>query len=129
MNILIIEDDKLTLMSLKHAIENLGHDVTLAVTAEEAMNKIVDGKFDLVFSDIMMPGISGLSLLTILRTVHLCNTPIIAMSILNDKPIVQAAYDAGANDFMPKPFTLENLTAKLKKFDTNPQSIKKIEVQ
>lgn len=119
MNILIIEDDKLTLHSLKHVIESLGHNVALAENAEEAMNKIVDGKFDLVFSDIMMPGISGLSLLTILRTVHLCKTPIVAMSILNDKPVVEAAFAAGANDFMVKPFTLEGLTETLNKFDTN----------
>ncbi|MCD6017343.1 MAG: response regulator [Bacteroidetes bacterium] len=119
MNILIIEDDKLTLHSLKHVIESLGHKVVLAENAEEAMNKIVDGKFDLVFSDIMMPGISGLSLLTILRTVHLVKTPIVAMSILNDKPVVEAAFAAGANDFMVKPFTLEGLTETLNKFDAN----------
>ena len=117
MNILIIEDDKLTLLALRHAIENLKHQVTLAENAEEAMNKIVDGKYDLVFSDIMMPGISGLSLLTILRTVHLCSTPIIAMSILNDQLILQAAFDAGANDFMAKPFAIENLIEKINKFD------------
>lgn len=119
MNVLIIEDDKLTLHSLKHVIESLGHKVSLAENAEEAMNKIVDGKFDLVFSDIMMPGISGLSLLTILRTVHLCKTPIIAMSILNDKPVMEAAFLAGANDFMVKPFTLEGLSETLNKFDSN----------
>lgn len=119
MNILIIEDDKLTLHSLKHVIESLGHKVVLAENAEEAMNKIVDGKFDLVFSDIMMPGISGLSLLTILRTVHLCKTPIVAMSVLNDKPIIEAAFAAGANDFMVKPFTVEGLTETLNKFDSN----------
>lgn len=117
MNILIIEDDKLTLHSLKHVIEGLGHKVELAENAEEAMNKVVEGKFDLVFSDIMMPGISGLSLLTILRTVHLCKTPIVAMSILNDLPVIEAAFAAGADDFMVKPFTLDGLSKTLSKFD------------
>ncbi len=117
MNILIIEDDKLTLHSLKHVIEGLGHKVEVAGNAEEAMNKVVEGKFDLVFSDIMMPGISGLSLLTILRTVHLCKTPIVAMSILNDRPVIEAAFAAGANDFMVKPFTLDGLSKTLSKFD------------
>lgn len=117
MNILIIEDDKLTLHSLKHVIEGFGHKVELADNAEEAMNKVVDGKFDLVFSDIMMPGISGLSLLTILRTVHLCKTPIVAMSILNDRPVIEAAFAAGANDFIVKPFTLDGLAKTIQKFD------------
>jgi CheY-like chemotaxis protein len=119
MNILVIEDDKLTLHSLKHVIESLGHKVIVAENAEEAMNKIVDGQFDVVFSDIMMPGISGLSLLTILRTVHLCKTPIVAMSVLNDKPVVEAAFAAGANDFLVKPFTLESIAETLNKFDGN----------
>jgi CheY-like chemotaxis protein len=117
MIILIIEDDKFTLHVLKHALETFGHHVTLAENAEEAMNKIVDGNFDLVFSDIMMPGISGLSMLSILRTVYLNKTPVIAMSSLNDKPLLEAAYEAGANDFMAKPFTLEDIRGKLIKFD------------
>jgi len=119
MNILVIEDDKLTLSSLKHIVESLGHSVTLAENAEEAIDRIVDGKFDLVLSDIMMPGISGLSLVSILRSVHLCKTPIIAMSTLNNKAVLEAAYDAGANDFIPKPFTVEDLSEKLEKFSRN----------
>lgn len=117
MNVLIIEDDKITLKTLEHTIESLGHKVSIAENAEEGMNRIVDGKFDLVFSDIMMPGISGLSLLTILRTVHLCKTPVIAMSTLNNQSVVEAAFQAGANDFMFKPFTLDVLIRKLNKFD------------
>ncbi|HXB40636.1 MAG TPA: response regulator [Bacteroidia bacterium] len=117
MNILIIEDDTLTLKALKHTIESLGHTVSVASNAEEAINKIPEGKYDLVLSDIMMPGISGLSLITILRSVHLCTTPIIVMSVLNDKPLLQAAHDAGANDFISKPIAIEELSAKIEKFN------------
>jgi CheY-like chemotaxis protein len=117
MKVLVIDDDKLTLSSLKHSIEGFGHEVTLAENAEEAMNQIVEGKYDLVFSDIMMPGISGLSLLNILRNVHLNQTPIIAMSSLNNRALLEAAFQAGTNDFMIKPFTLIDLEEKLKKFD------------
>ena len=116
MNILIIEDDKLVLHSLKHVIENLGHTVVLAEDAEKAMEYITNNKFDLIFSDIMMPGISGLSLLTILRSAYRCDTPIIAMSTLNHKPLLEEAFQAGANDFMIKPFSLEDLSQKMSKF-------------
>jgi DNA-binding response OmpR family regulator len=76
-----------------------------------------DGKYDLIISDIMMPGISGLSLVTILRTVHLCTTPIIIMSALNNKPLLESVYDAGASDFLAKPFTVQDLEALIRKYD------------
>jgi len=116
MNVLIIEDDKVSSFALKHIIEDLGHEVSIEENAEEAMNGIIEGKFDLVLSDIMMPGISGLSLLTILRTVHLCKTPVIAMSVLNDQSLIDAAFQAGANDFLLKPFNSDDLKMKLGKF-------------
>ncbi len=117
MNILIIEDDKLTSFSLKHVMESWGHNVDVSENAEEGMNMINEGKFDIVFCDIMMPGISGLSLLSILRTVHLVKTPVIAMSVLNDQSLKDAAFQAGANDFLHKPFSTDSLEEKLKKFE------------
>lgn len=119
MNILIIDDDRLTLTALKHALKESGHEVESAENAEQAITRIENAEFDLILSDIMMPGISGLSLITILRTVHLCKTPIIVMSALNNEPLLQAAYEAGANDFIPKPFTRESLLEKLNKFNNN----------
>jgi CheY-like chemotaxis protein len=117
MNVLIIEDDKVSSFALKHLIEELGHKVSVGENAEEVMESILEGKFDLVFSDIMMPGISGLSLLTILRTVHLCKVPVIAMSVLNDPSLINAAFEAGANDFLLKPFNTEDLKKKLRKYE------------
>jgi DNA-binding response OmpR family regulator len=117
MNILIIEDDKLTLNLLQYCIEKLGHKAFLAEDGEEAIKRISEEDFDLLICDIMMPGISGLSLVSVLRTVHLCNTPIIMMSSINNKPLLDAAFEAGANDFIAKPFSMDDLSQKLSKFD------------
>ncbi len=117
MNILVVEDDKFALTLLKHSLETLGHTVEGTLNAEEAISMAADGKFDLIISDIMMPGISGLSLVTILRTVHLCTTPIIIMSALSNKPLLESIYDAGANEFLAKPFSIEDLEGKIKKFE------------
>lgn len=117
MNILIIEDDKLTLNLLQYCIEKLGHKAFLAPDGEEAIRMIANGKFDLLICDIMMPGISGLSLVSVLRTVHLCTIPIIMMSVLNNKQLMDASFEAGANDFIAKPFDIETLEEKIKKFD------------
>jgi CheY-like chemotaxis protein len=117
MNILIIDDDKLTINAVQHSLETLGHKASVAKNGEEAIEMISDGSYDLIISDIMMPGISGLSLITVLRSVHLCFTPIIIMSTLNNRPLLDAAFKAGANDYLNKPFTIEDLSDKLKKYE------------
>ena len=119
MNILIIEDDKVTLKTLEYIIQNLGHHVRPAESGEEALKFMENEKFDLIISDIIMPGISGLSLVNVLRTVNLFCSPIIMISALHNKPLLEAAFEAGANDFIPKPFTIESLTDKLNKYDKN----------
>src|SRR5258706_13796950 len=117
MNVLVIEDDKLTLNAVMHSLENLGHKAFPAVNGEQAIDNIKKQEFDLLICDVMMPGISGLSLVTVLRQVHLCFTPIIMMSTLHNRPFLDAAFKAGANDFLNKPFSAEELEAKLKKYD------------
>ena len=116
MNILIIEDDKVTLKTLQHSMELLGHNVQVAESGEEAIKITGNIKFDIIISDIMMPGISGLSLVSVLRSVNLCTAPIIMMSALNNKPLLDAAFKAGANDFIAKPFTMGDLADKLQKY-------------
>jgi DNA-binding response OmpR family regulator len=116
MDILIIEDDKLILNLLQHGIKNAGHKAFTAENAEQAISLVTSRNFDLIITDIMMPGISGLSLISILRTVHLISTPIIIMSALHNKPLLAAAFEAGANDFIAKPFMMEELEEKLRKY-------------
>jgi len=123
MNILIIDDDKFTLHSLRFNLENLSHTVYSAENSEEAINMIVEGKgdvrFDLLICDIMMPGISGLSLVTVLRSIHICTIPIIMMSTLTNKHLLESLFKLGANDFMSKPIVLKELTAKIGKYDVS----------
>lgn len=117
MNILIIEDDKVTLKTLQYSIEKLGHVVRIAESGEDAIRQVEQENPDLIISDIMMPGISGLSLVNVLRSVNLCNAPIIMMSALHNKPLLDAAFESGANDFIAKPFTIEDLAEKINKYD------------
>ncbi len=117
MNVLIIDDDKLTVNSVQHSLELLGHQAVVAKNGEEAIEMVTSGNFDVIISDIMMPGISGLSLVNVLRSVHLCFTPIIMMSTLNNRPLLDAAFKAGANDFLNKPVSTEDLDLKLRKYE------------
>jgi putative two-component system response regulator len=117
MKILIIDDDKLTTTALKHSLEKLGHQGVEALSAEQAIELVSAGDFDLIICDVMMPGISGLSLVTVLRSVHLCFSPIIMMSSLHNKPLVEAALQAGANGFLDKPVNPKELESKIKEFE------------
>ena len=123
MDILIVDDDRLTLHALQFNLESLGHQVYSADTSEEAINLVARGikglKFDLLISDIMMPGISGLSLVTLLRSIHLCTIPIIVMSTLKNEYLYESVLKLGATDFISKPIATEELADKLKKFDKN----------
>ena len=114
MKILIIEDDKVALKTLQYSLEGLGHNVCIAENGEEAIQKTANAKLDIIISDAMMPGISGLSLIKVLRTMSHSKTPIIMMSALNNKPLQDAALEAGADDFISKPFSMEEITKVLK---------------
>jgi len=122
MKILIIDDDKLTLRSLYRVLETMGHEVFLAENSEEAIKMIENQQeglkenYDLIICDIMMPGISGLSMITVLRSVHLCKIPLIMMSTLTNKQILESLFKLGANDFISKPIKTEELVAKLEKY-------------
>jgi two-component system OmpR family response regulator len=117
MDILIVEDDKMTLNLLQYCVENMGHRAHLAADGDEAINFIMNGNYDLLICDVMMPGISGLSLISALRAAKQISAPVIMMSTLNNKPLLEAAAQAGANEFLAKPFSVEDLTAILKKYE------------
>jgi CheY-like chemotaxis protein len=117
MKIIIIDDDKLTTTSLKHSVEKLGHKAVVAENGEEAITKITEGDFDMIICDIMLPGISGLSLVTVLRTVKLIFTPIVMMSTIHNRHLIDAAIEAGANGFLDKPIVTKELEEKLRVYE------------
>ena len=115
--ILVIEDDTLTINALQHSLSTLGHEIYVAASGEDALRMLLYFQMDLIITDIMMPGMSGLSLIGLLRSVHHCTTPIIIMSTLNHKPLLDSALKAGADDFISKPFVQADLEEKLNKFN------------
>jgi DNA-binding NtrC family response regulator len=103
--ILVVDDDDIIrdtlceLLSQEHACQT-------AVTAEEALTKLKSQLFDVVLTDISMPGLSGLDLLN--RVVQLYpGTPVIIVSGLSDEEQAQTLIRQGAFDYLLKPFRLE----------------------
>lgn len=114
--ILIVDDDEMTLKSIDHLLSARGHQVMLSDSGIKALEIIKKEKFDLIISDVMMPGMDGLILLNLLKQFYLNRTPVIFISSLTDKNIITKSLSMGAEDFITKPISLEELCARVDKY-------------
>jgi Response regulators consisting of a CheY-like receiver domain and a winged-helix DNA-binding domain len=114
MKILIAEDDELMLRTLEFRLKKDGHQLILARDGREALEKIDQFLPELVITDIMMPYLSGLEVVAALREKH--QTPIIILSAMGQEDIVLEAFRLGADDFITKPFSPNELSVRIKRF-------------
>ena len=96
--ILIVDDDLYVRELYEEICKNAGCDVDTAVDGEEAGEKIKSTTYDLIFLDIMMPKVDGLSFLTKMREENLVqkNTPVVILTNLAHESVIKAALDKGA---------------------------------
>lgn len=111
-NILLVEDTPILQIVHKKMLENLGLHVELAKTGEEALKKINQSTYKLIFMDIGLPGMSGIEAATEIRrlTSSKKHTPIIALTAFVDQKTKQACLDAGINLVANKPIKQEKLS-------------------
>ncbi|NTD97490.1 response regulator transcription factor [Agrobacterium tumefaciens] len=108
----IAEDDLKIAGLLKSALEENGYQVWNAYNGTDALETFIKNDFNLLIIDIMMPGLNGIQLCKHLRESHI-NTPILmltAMGTVDDKVM---GLDAGADDYLVKPFHLKELLARV----------------
>ena len=103
--ILLIEDDEAFRRMLQEALEELGHEVAWAGSAEQGIILAREGGFDLVITDVRLPGMSGVDALPLLRQAA-PGTDIIVMTAFSDHDTALDATRKGAYDFFSKPFRL-----------------------
>lgn len=103
MKILIVDDDKLILESLSHYLKNEGYETEVAENGFLALDIIQKQKIDLIIADIMMPDISGLSLLNLLKQFYFNSKPVIFISSLDQGDLILRSLGLGAIDFLTKP--------------------------
>jgi sigma-B regulation protein RsbU (phosphoserine phosphatase) len=114
MNILIAEDERITRMSLARQLQNWGHAVTAAEDGEHAWSLWQHAPFDIVLTDWEMPRLSGLELIRRIR-----GTPaspfvyVIMLTGRSDKSDVVRGIEAGADDFLTKPFDRDELRVRI----------------
>lgn len=111
--ILLVEDEEHLAEGLAFNLRNAGYDVDVAGTGELALTMVDGNKYDLVLLDIMLPGINGIEACHQLRqTGHM--EPIVMLSAKDRTEDAVAGLDAGADDYMTKPFDLDMLLAKVR---------------
>lgn len=102
-SILVVDDSITTRTMEKSILVAHGYEVTIAVSAEDALDKIGDGNFDLVISDVEMPGLNGFELTARLRSLdEYRNTPVIIVSSLSKDEHKRKAIEAGAQAYIVK---------------------------
>ena len=112
--VLVCEDDEMVLKMVEFKLQKEGYEVFLAYDGKEAVEKIRSIEPDIIITDIMMPNLSGLNLLTLLRTFYFNNTPVILVSSLDDSHFITRALGMGAENFLGKPIDLSLLSSKIK---------------
>jgi DNA-binding response OmpR family regulator len=113
MRILAVEDEPAILRMLERGLTAAGHQVLAAETGEDAATLAIDEGVDLVLLDISLPGLSGHDVLTRIRA-RRPELPVLMLTARDDLDNKVRALDAGADDYLTKPFAFEELLARIR---------------
>src|SRR5574337_2151726 len=111
--LLIIEDEKKTANSLKQGLEEHNYIVDTAADGISGKKLAMEQKYDLVISDIILPGMDGREICKQLRQAQV-QTPILMLTALGSIDDKVEGFDAGADDYLVKPFEFKELLARIK---------------
>jgi adenylate cyclase len=112
--ILAVDDDDMNRDMLVRRLDKLGYEVTEAGTGRVALGKLKDGGFDLVLLDILMPDLDGFQTLEYMKAdPRLKHIPVIMLTALDDVESTVRCIEAGAEDYVPKPFNPVVLRARI----------------
>jgi two-component system response regulator MprA len=111
--VLIADDDRAIRESLVRALELEGYDVVEVADGVAALTTARRGRFDVLVVDVMMPGVDGLGVCRVLRADG-DHTPVLMLTARVETADRVAGLDAGADDYLPKPFELDELLARLR---------------
>jgi two-component system phosphate regulon response regulator PhoB len=114
-NILLVEDEESIAEMLSYALSRAGFAVAAAADANEAESKLANGPPDLMLVDWMLPGGSGIELVRrVKRAEHTRNLPVIMLTARSQEDDKVLALDAGADDYVTKPFSTRELAARVR---------------
>ncbi|WP_438871253.1 response regulator transcription factor [Rhodococcus pyridinivorans] len=113
MRILVVDDDRAVRESLRRSLSFNGYTVDLATDGQDALEQVATSRPDAMVLDVMMPRVDGLEVCRRLRSTG-DDLPILVLTARDSVSERVAGLDAGADDYLPKPFALEELLARLR---------------
>src|SRR6266581_2612190 len=111
-HILVVDDDPLLASALRRPLAYEGFEVDVAASGEEALSRALDHAPDLVILDVLLPGIDGLEVCRRLRQAG--DVPVLMLTARSEVPERVAGFEAGADDYLGKPFAFEELLVRIK---------------
>ncbi len=117
--ILVVEDNKLILETIAQSLTREGYEIIKAMDGKECLKLLDDNNFDLLITDLYMPFINGLELLSMLQEQGRKTMPVLVLSAGGNEDNVLKAFEMGADDFMIKPFSLSELNFRIRKLLMN----------
>jgi DNA-binding response OmpR family regulator len=113
MYVLVVEDERRLAQLVRRVLEEEGHTVDVAHDGEEGLQMALEGTHDVIVLDIMLPEINGLDVCKSLRS-NRVDTPVLLLTALDGVDDRVRGLDAGADDYLPKPFAFQELMARLR---------------
>jgi len=123
MRVLVVEDERKTASFIRKALQAEGHSVDLLYDGSEALAALSNTPFDVAVLDVMVPGRDGLSVVRVLRERKI-TTPVLLLSARGQVSEKVEGLDAGADDYLPKPFALEELIARVRALGRRGSEVK-----
>ena len=113
MYILLVEDERRLAQIVHRVLEEEGHTVDLAHDGDDGLAMARDGSHDVIVLDVLLPGMDGIELCQTLRRERV-DTPVLLLTALDSVDDRVRGLDAGADDYLPKPFAFQELLARLR---------------
>ena len=110
--VLVVDDEPQILRALRTSLQARGYEVATAPNAETALDELASREVDLVIMDLGLPGIDGIEATRRIRTWS--EVPVIVLSVRDAHADKVAALDAGADDYVTKPFAIEEVLARIR---------------
>jgi DNA-binding response OmpR family regulator len=118
--VLVVEDEQKVAAALREGLESEGYAVTVAPTGEDAFFRVSTGAFDIVLLDLTLPGRDGLEILAALRQHQRRETRVLVLTARDSLEDRVRGLDAGADDYLVKPFAFAELVARIRALVRRP---------
>jgi DNA-binding response OmpR family regulator len=116
MKILVADDDLLMLKTLEFRLKKDGHTVYTTRDGREALSQIEKIIPDLIITDLMMPFSSGMEIIGHVRKMPGKRIPVVILSAMGQENVVLEAFQLGADDYITKPFSPNELSVRVRRF-------------